>query len=372
MSDEAIEYKHNYKEVFLYFIRLGCLGFGGPLALVGTMQAELVEGRKWMDVNDFNASFSLIKAMPGPVAFQTAVFLGRTRAGFWGGFLAGFGIVFPAFLMMILFSMFFSSISQLAFTQSLMLGMQVAALGVILGSLKSLVKYNYKDIFFWVLVLISGYINYFHPSLEPVVIIGFGILIVFQGRYKRRFLSVAPLLLFSSSVKNLALVCFKAGALVFGTGLAIVPMLQHDVVVKYHWLTQSEFLNALAFGQMTPGPVVVTATYVGHKIAGMTGAIVGTVCIFAAAFFHMSTWFPHVVKKLRGKIWINDFVFGAVAGVVGPIIVTVVKMGLGIELNFFLVSMAIIIFILTLFNKVPLWLLIPMGGVLNFLAIKMF
>lgn len=363
-----------YKEVFLYFIRLGCLGFGGPLALIGSMQRDLVETRKWMTLDDFTASFSLIKAMPGPVAFQTAVFLGRQRAGFWGGFLAGFGVVFPAFILMIIFSAFFSSISELAFTKALMLGMQVSALGVILGSLKGLMKNYMKEIFFWVLVAIAGAINYKNPSLEPVVIIGFGIMLIFlrQMNHGKFMLSLAPLAFFSEDVKNLAAVTFKAGALVFGTGLAIVPMLQHDVVDKYHWLTQSEFLDALAFGQMTPGPVVVTATYIGHKLAGIPGAIVGTICIFAAAFFHMSTWFPHVVGKLRGKKWINDFVFGAVAAVIGPIIVTVLKMGLAIHMTVPLVLLMIIAFVITLRNSLPLWLLIPLGGVINYFVTLIF
>lgn len=359
-----------YKEVFLYFIRLGALGFGGPLALIGTMQRDLVENRGWMSLEDFTASFSLIKAMPGPVAFQTAVFLGRHRAGFWGGFLAAFGVVFPAFVMMVLFSTFFSSISDLAFTKALMLGMQVAALGVILGSLKGLMKNNMKDVFFWVLIVVAGAINFQNPGLEPVVIIGFGIMMILlrkmMNNQAKVMLSLAPAVLFSEEVKNLAAVTFKAGALVFGTGLAIVPMLQHDVVDKYHWLTQSEFLDALAFGQMTPGPVVITATYIGHKIAGMPGAIVGTVCIFAAAFFHMSTWFPHVVGKLRGKKWINDFVFGAVAAVVGPIIVTVLKMGSGLSMTLPLFILLIAAFVLTLRNSVPLWLLIPVGGLMNY------
>lgn len=357
-----------YKEVFLYFIRLGCLGFGGPLALIGSMQRDLVENRKWMSLEDFSASFSLIKAMPGPVAFQTAVFLGRHRAGFWGGFLAAFGVVFPAFVLMILFSAFFSSISDLAFTKALMLGMQVTALGVILGSLKGLMRNHMKDFFFWLLVVLAGAINYNNPGLEPVVIIGFGVMMILLRKFNNRkfIFSFAPLAFFTEDIVNLASVTFKAGALVFGTGLAIVPMLQHDVVVKYHWLSQSEFLDALAFGQMTPGPVVVTATYIGHKIAGVPGAIIGTVCIFSAAFFHMSTWFPHVVGKLRGKKWINDFVFGAVAAVVGPIIVTVLKMSLGIQMTVPLVLLLILAFIITLRNSLPLWLLIPLGGVIHF------
>ncbi|MDO9181196.1 MAG: chromate efflux transporter [Bacteriovorax sp.] len=378
MPDNADDKIVKYKEVFFYFLRLGALGFGGPLAIVGSIQKDLVENRNWMNEEDFNATFSLIKAMPGPVAFQTAVFMGRVRAGFLGGAIAGFCLVVPAFCLMILFSLFFKSMNELAFTRSLLQGMQVAALGVILGSLKGLVKNNMKEFFFWVLVIIAGLINFYHPSIEPIIIIGFGLLIVAFKQWQRNshnqltLMSVAaPVIFFSSTVRDLALVCFKAGALVFGTGLAIVPMLQHDVVVKYQWLSQSEFLDALAFGQMTPGPVVITATYIGHKLAGMPGAIIATVAIFAAAFFHMSTWFPLVVTRLRGKKWINDFVFGAVAAVVGPIIVTVLKMGYDIPFNFFLMSLAIIVFIFTLTNKVPLWLLIPLGGVLNLIFIKL-
>ena len=343
-------------EVFSFFIKLGALGFGGPLALVSSMQEHCVENEKWISNDEFNSTFALIKAMPGPIAFMTAVFLGRRRAGFFGGLLAGIGLNLPAFILMILFSIFFSSLSHLTFVRTLMIGMQVAALGVILGSLKGLVKGREKNIFFWFLVIISGIINYFHPSLEPVIIIGFGLMLIMQ---KKLF-----------DLATMALVFFKAGALVFGSGLAIVPMLQNDVVTKYHWLTQSEFLDALAFGQMTPGPVVITATYIGHRLYGMNGAIVATLAIFSAAFFHMSTWFPIVVNKLQGKHWVNDFVFGAVAAVVGPILVAVLKMSFGISLTPFLIVMAIVIFILTLMGRVPMWLMIPLGGIINLIITK--
>jgi chromate transporter len=164
---------------------------------------------------------------------------------------------------------------------------------------------------------------------------------------------------------TLALVCFKAGALVFGSGLAIVPMLQNDVVTKYHWLSQSEFLDALAFGQMTPGPVVITATYIGHKLYGMSGALIATLSIFGAAFFHMSTWFPLVVKKLKGKLWINDFIFGAVAAVVGPIIVAVYKLGVGVNMTPALGVLMVVSFFITLKSKFPLWAVIPIGGLVT-------
>jgi len=180
-------------------------------------------------------------------------------------------------------------------------------------------------------------------------------MMVVLHHYNFRVFNLAPLFM----------VCFKAGALVFGTGLAIVPMLQHDVVVTHHWLTQNEFLDALAFGQLTPGPVVITATYIGHKVAGISGAVVATLGIFIAAFFHMSTWFPRVVKKLRGKVWIQDFVFGAVAAVIGPIIVAVYKMSLSVEPTISAMGIGLVAFGLTIFDVIPVWVIIPGAGILK-------
>jgi chromate transporter len=299
--------------------------------------------------------------MPGPVAFMTSIYMGRVRANFIGAILAAIGIVLPSAIIMILFSIFFSSISKFQFTEIFLTGMQICALGVILGSLKGLVKNNFKSMTFWQLVVAAAIINYYHPNLEPFIILLFGIMFVLiKKQYPNAFFDGATLIL-------LGLVCFKAGALVFGTGLAIVPMLKHDVVNKYHWLSQNEFLDALAFGQMTPGPVVITSTYIGHKVAGLSGAIIATLGIFSASFFHMNTWFPIVIKKLSGQIWINHFVFGAVAAVVGPIIVTVFKLYLGLPVNYLTAIFFFSIFGLTLHGKTPFWALIPFGGLFYFI-----
>ncbi len=350
-----------YNEVFFYFLRLGLLGFGGPLALISSMQKDLVEQKKWLSESEFSSAFSLIKAMPGPIAFMTAVFLGRHRASYVGGFLAAIGLVIPPAILMILFSLFFKNLGALGYSQIILLGMQVCALGVILGSLKGLVKKNIQDAMFWFLVIIAGFINYFYPQIEPIVIVSFGLLVIVFKKFGRKNAL--------SELGLLFLVCFKAGALVFGSGLAIVPMLKHDVVTKYHWLTNAEFLDALAFGQMTPGPVVITATFIGHHLHGAVGAIVATVAIFLASFFHMMTWFPTIIKKVQGQLWINDFIFGAVAAVVGPIIVTVLKLYQGLEFSYLNILFLLLSFILSLKAKIPLWLIIPGGGVC-FLLLK--
>lgn len=347
------------KEIFYYFFRLGVFGFGGPLALISNMHKDLIEKRKWIDEEEFNSAFSLIKAMPGPVAFMTAVYLGKRRGGNLGGNLAAIGIVLPSAVLMVLFSLFFANLIHIPAVKIILLGMQASALGVILGSLKGLIAKNVSDWFFWVLVIFSGCLNYFYPSLEPVVIILLGLFIVLFRQMTNQSKQFDLAILF--------LVCFKAGALVFGSGLAIVPMLKHDVVTVNGWLTESEFLNALAFGQMTPGPVVITATFIGHHVHGIIGAVVATIAIFLASFFHMMTWFPQFVKKLSGKTWINDFVFGAVAAVVGPIITTVIKLYLSLDTSWMNLAFLVVALFLTLKNKIPLWLIIPGGGVVYYL-----
>jgi chromate transporter len=322
------------------------------------MQRDLVTNKKWINESDFHGAFSLIKAMPGPVAFMTAVFLGRHRGGLLGGFLAAIALVTPSAFLMVLFSYFFKSLMHLSSTEMIMLGMQLCALGVILGSLKGMIKNNNKNIYFWLLIIISGIINFFFPSLEPLIILMMGLLIIL---YKRLFFVAKKL-----DLSVLFLVCFKAGALVFGSGLAIVPMLKHDVVTVNHWLTEGEFINALAFGQMTPGPVVITATFIGHHIHGGVGALVATIAIFLASFIHMMTWFPLVIKKLSGKAWVNDFVFGAVAAVVGPIIVTVLKLYWTISFSYLNLFFLLAAFLITISNKIPLWIIIPGGGFLYY------
>lgn len=345
-------------EILIYFFRLGILGFGGPLALISQMQNDLVEKRKWIDINEFNSAFSLIKAMPGPVAFMVAVFLGKKRGGNIGGLLAAIGLVLPPAAMMIVFSLFFKNLQKISAFQMIMLGMQATALGVILGSLKGLAKNNIKDLSFWFLVLLSGLINFYFPKVEPIIIILFGLGLILIKKIQRENTL--------NELGTLFLVCLKAGAVVFGSGLAIVPMLREDVVNHYHWLTENEFLNALAFGQMTPGPVVITSTFIGHHVAGIFGAIVATIGIFLASFIHMMTWFPHVIKKLNGKVWINDFIFGAVSAVVGPIIVAVMRLYLSLEFSYLNILFLIFAMFLTLRGKLPLWAIIPGGGLIYY------
>lgn len=347
------------REVFQYFLRLGVLGFGGPLALIAQMQKDLVQERKWISEEKFQQVLPLIKMMPGPVAFQLATFIGHERRGFWGGFLAAIGLVLPSFFLMVALASGYDQFVQISSLKSMMIGMQAGAMALILLSLKPLILPHKSKSLFWILLVASVALLFKGLLPEVLLILTFGLLAVIWTLVKNRKLAI------EGSTLQLFLICLKSGAVVFGTGLAIVPVLEGDFVDKLHWLTHSEFMDALAFGQLTPGPVVITVTFVGFRIAGVMGAIAATVGIFLPAFFHMTTWFPKAIGWLQKQKWIAEFSMGAIAAVTGAIVVTVLKSCLdwGFQLNLVLLGIVMI----NLLFKIPSWSAILIGSALGFL-----
>jgi len=371
----------NLRETFLYFIRLGFLGFGGPLALVASMQRDLIEKRRWMTPEEFVRSFALIKAMPGPVAFQTAVFLGRLRAGWPGAAAAALALNGPSFAMMILFGIFYEQWKDVEISRLFLIGMQASALGVICASLKGMAESYWRRPMFWFLAAVVAVLTAYSPALEPLLILASGFVAVLAAKkFKRITFSIAPLwlaaqvtlpseaALFSLAAAPqlllLAWYCFKAGAFVFGSGLAIVPMMVHDFVTHLGWLTREEFMDALAFGQITPGPVVITATFIGYRSFGFIGALVATFAVFLAPFIHMTTWFPRMVNRLARLHWIAPFLVGAIAAVVGAIAATVLQLSLVLEEKGLSVPILIGAFALSVWTRLPVWIVIPASGVL--------
>jgi chromate transporter len=373
------------REVFSYFIKLGALGFGGPLALIAAMQKDLVEKRRWMEPHAFARTFALIKAMPGPIAFQVAVYLGHRRAGFLGALAAAVGLLLPAFILMILLGVFEKTFEASPLWIAAMLGMQAGALGLIAASLKGLFWNHRTQPLFWCLLVIAIFPVIIFPAWEPVVIFGAGLVAVQirkMGRPPPAAVAMAfptfvfgdPHALVQSSMTwmqawfELTISCFKAGAFVFGSGLAIVPMMEGDFVTRLGWLTRDQFMEALAFGQITPGPVTITATFIGFKTLGFIGALTATVAVFGAPFFHMTTWFPRVNEKLAGKKWISDFLLGAIAAVVAAVAISVIRLGMGGEfgpLHYVLMGIA---FLATLSGRIPAWVLVPATGAISALA----
>jgi chromate transporter len=349
------------KEIFLYFLRLGVFGFGGPVAMIAQMQNDLVVERKWMSQQEFRSLFGLIKAMPGSIAFQVGVTLAYRRGGFWGACLAALGLVSPAFCLMILVGMYYDQAVEISWMRSLFLGMQLGAFAVIVWALKSLTKDFFKDAIFWILLVASILLSALTNIPEPLLILVFGALgLSFYFLKEKKIFSLDPISL------QLFLICLQAGSIVFGTGLAIIPLLEGEFVSRLGWLTHQQFLDAVSFGQLTPGPVVITVTFIGYKMAGLKGALIATFAIFFPAFFHMVTWFPRVLSWLQKQKWIQHFSLAVTAGVCGTIIVALYRLGgdWGLR-HYFGIFLLILLMRLT---KIPSWGIILIGGVSSLIA----
>jgi chromate transporter len=345
--------------------------------------------------------------MPGPIAFQTSVFMGHHRAKFLGGCAAAFGIVFPAFALMVLFGTLLESAGDLPAVQPVLTGMQAAALGLILASLKGLFWSHRTKPLFWFVAAIALAITGAMPATEPLVILGCGIATALLFEIQKRattgtssksvsagrdkIITRSPLARFLLKIKfawalplfqgsisvaagkasilgDLSWACFKAGALVFGSGIAIVPLMEQDFVERLKWLTHAEFMNALAFGQITPGPVVITATFIGYKALGLVGASVATASVFAAPFIHMTTWFPRFVGRLSRLQWITPFLLGAIAAVVGSILAATFRLASPFFSSPALLGLIFVTGLVALSGKLPAWSLIPAAGLLSWLV----
>jgi chromate transporter len=345
------------KEILIYFLKLGCVGFGGPVALAAIMQKELVEEKKWIDWDEFDQAFPLIKAMPGALAFQTAAYIGNAKGGFWGAVLAGFGLVLPAAVIMIVFGIFATTLKEYHWINQLLLGFQSGALALIVIACWQLARPYKKDIIFWVYILISLFFV-INKWPEPMVILLFGGVNILRYKIKKPGSTAAgfPLL-------ELLWICFSGGAFVFGTGLAVLPWLETQIVQNHHWLSQKEFLQAVALGQITPGPVLTTATYIGFKISGIWGGLLATIAVFLPGLIHMTTWFPRMVKRLSLTKWIRDFSMGALAAVVGTLIFVIYRYRPEVSTVYFwsFLASTLVLFIW----RIPAWAIILICGAIG-------
>lgn len=364
------------KNLIKYFLYLGATGFGGPLVLIQQMREHYVDKEKLISANDFDQAFALVKAMPGPVAFQMATFLGQRFFGFWGATAAGVCLLLPAFIMMVLFGYYYDSFVHNPYVEPVLDGLLYSASAVILMSLKNLINTNRKISLFWIFVAINLGLTWYQVLPEPALIVIFGLLAVL---YKR--ITQTPQMLFSvpfffvdySKVYEIFKICAYAGAFVFGTGFALLPALKTSMVDVHNLISIKQFNDAVVFGQMTPGPITITASFLGYQVSGIVGALAATVGIFLLPFIHMTTWFPKALGWLSRQKWISQFIMGATAAVVAGILTTVVHMNEGSFLKpvFWLIalsSLAVIYFR----SKTPVLLIFAVAGAVNLLKTVIF
>src|ERR1700724_207602 len=328
----------NIGELVRYFLRLGFLGFGGPVALVGQMERELVTERQWLTKEQMREAIAICQSLPGPLAIQVGIFVSYLRGGFRGAWAGGWAFILPNFVIVATGGALYVHCGVWRPTAAFFSGGGPAVIALILHSCYRLAKLGMEDAVQWVIAVVCLVVTVILQAEVALLFIGAGIVgILYYGSLFKRTppalsVTAAPVLAqlaptaSSSILGKLLLFFLKAGSLTFGSGLVIVPFLEQGLVQQFGWLDQRQFLIAVAIGMISPGPVVITATFVGYLVAGFWGSVVSTVGIFLPSFILVLVVAP-ILARHRGNANVQGFVKGAYAAAIGTILGACILLG---------------------------------------------
>lgn len=321
------------RDLVAYFLRLGTFGFGGPIALAGYMQKDLVEQRHWFSRQDYLEGLAFSQLSPGPLAAQLAMYLGWLRAGYLGATAVGIAFIAPSFLMVLALAALYVHFGSLSWIQGMFYGIGAAVIAIIVRSAIKLIRTTVgKDWLLWTIFSILAITTAWTKSEIVWLFIVCGFLTMMMKAPPALPVRATPLMSLSvhplltgiqggaaaATVGTLFFFFLKAGAFVFGSGLAIVPFLYGGVVVKFHWLTERQFVDAVAVAMITPGPVVITAGFIGYLVAGALGALTAAWAVFAPPYFIVLFGAPYYRRFAQNR-QVKAFVQGVTAAAVGAI-----------------------------------------------------
>ena len=336
MNDDAVTPRYSLWELTRYALKLGSIGFGGPVALVGYMHRDLVERRQWIGEADYREGLTLAQLMPGPLAAQLAMYLGYVHYRRLGATLVGVAFVLPSFLMVVALGWLYVRYGGLDWMQAVFYGVGAAVIGIIALSATRLARKNLgRDALLWAIFAPCAAITAITASEYVEVFLFAGVLVWLVRAPPRRFRSTSASLAIlvpwmaapDWPLLGRILAFFaKAGAFVFGSGLAVVPFLYGGVVTEHHWLSERQFVDAVAVAMITPGPVVITVGFIGYLVAGFAGAIAAAIGMFLPCY--LFTIIPAPYFKKHGKRpGLVAFIAGATSAAIGTIAGAVIVLG---------------------------------------------
>ena len=320
------------RDLVKYFLTLGASGFGGPAALIAQMERDLVEARRWISKEEFREAVAVCQSLPGPLAIQVGIFLSYLRAGFWGAWAGGSAFILPNFVIVATLGALYVRFGDLPFVRAIFYGVSPAVIALIVYSWYRLTKLGMEDTLQWAVAATCFLITVTLRAEVALLFLAAGILGIFYygGIFRRP--AAGMLLLVMAAVPSVAaegsagpilrrllLFFLKAGSLTFGSGLVIVPFLEKGLVQQTGWLNERTFLIAVAIGMLSPGPVVITATFVGYLVAGLWGSIVSTLGIFLPSFVLVLVA-ASALRRYRKNRYVQGFVKGAYAAAIGTIL----------------------------------------------------
>jgi chromate transporter len=346
---QRTDFKKNWKEIVSGFLKLGATAYGGP-AIYGILQAELQEKRQWVSKERFVEGLSLANLIPGATLTQFCMFLGYARGGFWGGLLAGLCFVLPAFAIMLVLTLTYAHLGATPIMRGGLYGLGPVVVAIFVVAVYRLSRSEVSTFPQIIIALAAAATVAFSPvGVAPTLALaaGTGILIFHSLRAGALILAVMTAFLIGTSfgpwvptslvaptvqatasghpagLAEIGAFFSKIGALTFGGGLTIIALIQEQAVDHYHWLTHQEFIDGLALGQFTPGPMIIVAAYVGYKVSGLGGAAIAAAAIFLPSFVITLPILP-VYERVRKLVWTTAAMKGIAPAVMG---ILVVKLG---------------------------------------------
>jgi len=342
MATQDVPPRIPVRDLVRYYLRLGLLGFGGPVALVGQMERELVGEKRWLTREEMHEGIAVCQSLPGPLAIQVGIWISYIRGGFWGAWAGGWAFILPNFVIVAGLGALYVRLEGLPAVAAIFYGVSPAVIALILHSCYRLTKLGMKDWLEWALAAAAFVITVAVQAEVALVFIGCGIvgLLYYGSLVRGRKTASTPSLMIGmpllaigpapgslgAMLGKLLTFFLKAGALTFGSGLVIVPFLEKGLVQQTGWLNEREFLVAVAMGMISPGPVVITATFVGYLVAGFWGSLVATIGIFLPSFLLVLIVAP-ILVRYRTNPNVQGFIKGAYAAAIGTILGACVLLG---------------------------------------------
>ena len=341
MKNDAL--RAHWREVVSGFLKIGAMSYGGP-AIMGLMQTELQEKRGWLSKERFLEGLAIVTLLPGAGATQLGIFLGHARAGWWGGLLAGLCFVLPAFFIMLVLTLGYTEYGALPFVRDAFYGLAPLVVGIFIVAVVRLGRTAVGDSRQALLAVGAAMLAAFSPFGIVATLLLAGCLGVALYHRRRAGLAAAVVLMTiyvavrmldgviepaalvpdqsaAVGIGDIALFFFGVGAFSFGGGLSMLAFMQEQVVNQMQWLTAREFLDGLALGQLTPGPILMVAAFVGYKLAGIAGALAAAVAIFLPSFLLMLALLPWFARIKQWQ-WMRAALKGVVPAVIGVLVVT--------------------------------------------------
>jgi chromate transporter len=391
------DFKKNWKEIVSGFLKLGATAYGGP-AIYGILQAELQEKRQWVSKERFVEGVSLANLIPGATMTQLCMFLGYARGGFWGGLLAGVCFVLPAFGVMLALTLIYARLGATPLMRGGLYGLGPVVVGIFFVAVYRLSKSEVSTIPQIIIALAAAAAVAFSPvGVVPTLALaaGAGILIFHSLRAGVLILAVMTALLIGASfgpwvptslvapaaqatasahpasLAEIGAFFSKIGALTFGGGLTIIALIQEQAVDQYHWLTHQEFIDGLALGQFTPGPMIIVAAYVGYKVSGLGGAAIAAAAIFFPSFVITLPILP-IYERVRKLVWTTAAMKGIGPAVMGILTVKLFQIAPHALPDPFAVAILIATVIALLASPIGAVKLMVAGSVLGILRSRLF